>query len=733
MIREALLKLELPYVNQFILSGTPFLANIDAGVLNPLNLILLLGDFIFAYHLFVFVHLLLAAAAMNLFLRFNLRISPMASLPCSILYSFGYVWSSSGNGFYRCAYLVPLFFLFFINTNLLKTSCLKKRFLLFVGATISLSLLIICGNFLEACFTALLGISFMLFNFFILGFLRKKWKWKSLAASSAVFLFSGMLSAPQTIPSVIASLDSYRNVGIPLVEAQQWSFPPARLIEFIIPCAFGDRSDFGLWTNGIYTVQETFSKTGESPFADSIFIGLLPLLGLLIFIIRKPNRKNIFMLLALIFSFMLAIGKYSFVYRLFYHYLPGFKMFRHPEKFMFFVHFWLIACGAIGIDSIRKISSTLLKKVLISIGVFTLILCLVLFAGILLFILQPANFAKYFVGLGSLWNGDKIFIWLLSMTSSSIFALGLTLIAGKYLFNRRRWLISAFGAIAFCHALFVCYSVKWTIPRSLIENIEAWTSKIGDFDKLNWRIYQTGSFKYINKLENYCNDRFVESKLCEFRTLKCNLPALFGIRTVKGFSPLLSQKYSDIMNFEVNDPEKVLDQLSVKYIAARYLSPNNCPKNSRIIFSDEAADFSLIENLNAYPRVEALNQTLLSENNDSGKPRAFILECDSLNKVIVNISDGPGKVILRDFYMKGWTCRNSKGKLIDIERSKEGFMNVFCENRDDMLVFEFYPPGLSIGFLLALSAIVMMFLFFILIHFAFASRNADSKQCRVPI
>ena len=143
----------------------------------------------------------------------------------------------------------------------------------------------------------------------------------------------------------------------------QWSWPPAETIEFIAPGYMGWRSgdpsgpywgalgrapqwrpEFGL--NGINFKLETFYK-GLIPF---LFLGL----GIYQSLIRKRDvqeqrQQIIFWTVAMVVTFVLSLGKYTPLYRIFFE-LPGVSSIRNPVKFMQITQFAMGFLAAVGLD-----------------------------------------------------------------------------------------------------------------------------------------------------------------------------------------------------------------------------------------------------------------------------------------------------------------------------------------------------------------------------------------------
>ncbi len=560
-----------------------------------------------------------------------------------------------------------------------------------------------------------------------------------LAISSLAI--SLMLASPAIIPAMHSASDSYRKGGIPLEEAQLWSFPPARTIEYLIPFFFGDRQDFGLWCNRIYGPADPVSKTGGGPFADSIFIGLPIILGLLFFLFRKKNARDIFMLSALLFSILLSFGRYTPLYSLLYHVLPGFNLFRHPEKFLFWTQFWLIACGSLGLNSVPTASKKNMRIFLAVTGALSTILIASLAVYIIAFALAPDWLSSVPVKYGSKWNGERIFIWGALVLGSSAISSAILFSALRLLRGNRCLSPLLIAAVSVAQIYFASSISLWTIPGEILEKTSKWTDVLPETGLKMWRISRTSSFHWpLSSLEQV-SDRFVAAKLDEYASLECNAPALSPFTTPIGFSPVLERSYSEIMNLELNDPERVMDESSVRYIACAWIANDNIPLGSRAIISNPEKNFCILENTDARPIFSAVQKSIqIPEAADArffrkkiispGRDTIFVektpsnfkdIDCakDPIVKIIpdndsrryrFSMEGGPVWLRLNMRNLDGWSCRNSKNEKLEIVSAQGGMMAVFIPECNDEIIFEFFPPGLQLALLLFLAGILSIFI-----------------------
>lgn len=735
LIREALNAGSIPFLNPFILCGTPLLENMDAGVFNPLNILLLAGDDIFGFGLFIFVHYLLAAICMYCFLDKGFGFNRWIASIGAGSYVFGYLWSMSDKGFYRCGYLIPLFFL--IQIKLFQEKDKYGRSILAVLMAVVLSLLLTCGNFLEAYFSVIFAGIFVLFVL-ISRSGREAFSDNLKAVKAFVFsvALSAAISAPLLIPVILNSYSSYRAKGIPLLEAQEWSFPPTRLLEYFAPYIFGDRNDNGLWVSGIYKPADTFTQSAFSPWADCIFIGIPLMLGFLMFTRSVGSWKSRFILFSLIFSLLLALGRFSPIYGMVYSILPGFSMFRHPEKFMFWVNFFLIIGGCFGLQRIYD-GNDWRKLMRLSDFLFVAILSVSILM-VVIFCFYPDKFTAFFQNMGSFWDGERIFTWLITMVSVPLISL---LLVRVVCVNPEKSPLCFLTIISFSSFLFLGANVEWTMPEKDLRSVHSWDEKIPEFDRNQWRIFSNRKFNYPLICDGETGDEFRVGKLMERANLYCNLPTVKKIRTVSGFSPNLNAEYVEFMNFEKQNPDRVLDLLSVKFVCVQEIPSGKVPAGSKVVYENKDAGVMILQNCDSLPRIKPYSSFIKCDTDDfmaktfdpsrdihnsftlcdpppnykgnKCNPAASVKILESgFNGTVLEIQDGPSWILVRDWYFKGWNCRDEKGNILPVVKADGGLIAFFVDSKSARVKLFYRPPGLNAGVAVMAAGLLMLILYF---------------------
>jgi len=147
----------------------------------------------------------------------------------------------------------------------------------------------------------------------------------------------------------------------------QWSWPPSETIEFLAPGYMGWRSGEptgpywgALGRHPQWSPQ--FGINGINFKLETFYIGFIPLMflffGLYASLIRKRDdqaarQAMLFWTGAMAVTFLLALGKYFPLYRIFFE-LPGVSSIRNPVKFMQITQFAMGIIAACGLDYFLK-------------------------------------------------------------------------------------------------------------------------------------------------------------------------------------------------------------------------------------------------------------------------------------------------------------------------------------------------------------------------------------------
>ncbi|MCE5228796.1 YfhO family protein [bacterium] len=162
------------------------------------------------------------------------------------------------------------------------------------------------------------------------------------------------IGAVQLLPSADYAAQSMRQ-NPSLEFSGTFSFIPGNIVTILAPRFFGYGSDPALteyyWRSGNY-------------WEMTLYIGMLPLMLIVPGLMAAPRRRAIvFGSCAALFS-LIALGRFTPLFPIIFDYVPGFKLFRGPSKYILVTEFCLVTLAAFGLDGILKELETGARKLL---------------------------------------------------------------------------------------------------------------------------------------------------------------------------------------------------------------------------------------------------------------------------------------------------------------------------------------------------------------------------------
>jgi hypothetical protein len=167
-----------------------------------------------------------------------------------------------------------------------------------------------------------------------------------LFGSTLVFAFG--LAAVQLLPTAEYLLQSQRSSAVDYDFAMSYSFWPWRFLSFIAPDLFGNPAIGDYWGYANY-------------WEDAIYFGLIPFfLAVAAAVTRGRQVKDTsfigprfiwFLLILILTSFVIALGRNTPIFPWLYRKIPTFDMFQAPTRISILAVFSLSVLAAIGADS----------------------------------------------------------------------------------------------------------------------------------------------------------------------------------------------------------------------------------------------------------------------------------------------------------------------------------------------------------------------------------------------
>ncbi|MGE5197775.1 MAG: hypothetical protein ACM3IL_04650 [Deltaproteobacteria bacterium] len=326
---------QFPLWNPYTFCGYPWFANPANQMSYPLNFIFLFLPVNVAINYSFMLHILIAGLGMYLFVASILK-DKFPALISALVFMFSPVF------FLRCfaghltvvhAYSwIP--FIFFTADLFLR----KRKGIYVLLTALFLGLQLLTGHS-QTCFYTLLGIC-LYFIFFSIADYRQNRDKRALfyRAKSLAFILAlaAGIAAVKIIPNIELTRLSNRSIPDPAFVGF-FSFPPSNFITYLLPEFFGDGLNVPYW--GSYNLWEMCG-----------YVGILPLVLGITSVLCKRNRYTVFFSFLAVLGILGSLGSHTFLFKLFYYFLPGYNKFRGHSKFLILFFFSIAILSAYGVS-----------------------------------------------------------------------------------------------------------------------------------------------------------------------------------------------------------------------------------------------------------------------------------------------------------------------------------------------------------------------------------------------
>lgn len=334
---------QLPLWNPYNGAGAPLVANYQSALFYPLTWIGLLLPLAWAMSVTSALHLFIAGWGMWLFTG-RLGIPALGRGVSALAFGLtGYLVARLGT-YPMIAAVAWLPFMMWAALGVIQRKRLRD-----VGwLALATGLQLLAGHAQTAWYSLLLVGLFSLYM--ALRHREKDW-WQRLGLAAVGVMLGAAIAAVQLWPTAELLRTSQRSDGVDFDFAMNFSYGPARALNFIAPNVFGSPGD------GTYLTEGAF-------FEDAVYIGLLPLLSALAAILGwlvRRFRKGLdelpaastvlFWVVILIVAFVFALGNHSPVYPFLFRNAPTFDLFQAPVRWHLWTVFALSVLAGIGTRS----------------------------------------------------------------------------------------------------------------------------------------------------------------------------------------------------------------------------------------------------------------------------------------------------------------------------------------------------------------------------------------------
>jgi hypothetical protein len=165
---------------------------------------------------------------------------------------------------------------------------------------------------------------------------------RTLPRLLSIALLAAALGAVQLLPTIDRVAGTVRGGGLGSADADRWSTPPQRLVDFVLPRFWGDsgRDEAGLWFGWNLHDQ-------DFPYVVALYSGLLLTTLAAAALLRWPIPYRGAWLFAAIAGVLLALGRHGPVWGAL-RTLPVLSFVRYPEKFLVLTAAVVPIAGALG-------------------------------------------------------------------------------------------------------------------------------------------------------------------------------------------------------------------------------------------------------------------------------------------------------------------------------------------------------------------------------------------------
>ncbi len=737
----------LPMWDESNFSGHPIMTTRGGGgMVYPLNIFYFVLPVHFGWTVMYTIHLFLAGMGMFLLLK-EFKLSSLASLTgaCTFMFAGQLITTTEGGHLARmiAAVYLPYSFLFL-------SRALRRRriidFIIFGGIT---GLFILAGH-VQISYWGMIGV--VIYFLYDVSRRSKKLQIHGMFRLSGLFIVSiiilFLILSIKLLPPALSLGYGARGITRGYVYTTSWSIPTSELINLIAPHFTGILQNY--W-------GENFFKL------DSRYLGILPIIlfGCAFFYKKDKHLIKYFAFFTFI-TLLLALGKNTPIFKIYYYLIPMAKKFRGPSMFFFLTTFGVTTLTGFGMQAIidaieEKQSDTKKKKIFylfIATGIIFLFTLIINIGdrGILRWL--NSHFIEEWTGILSrsgiqqkmsilMANFDNLkkSLWISTM---------LFIINGGLIFSIIKNKIDY--RIAIPVLLLILLIDVWSIDRKYLRSVESPKEYFAPDD--------------ITRFLSSDNDIFRVFPLNYENRDRNGYFQYHGIDNVGGYGPNPPRRYQEFIgagnsvifsapNFFIYP--HTLSMLNVKYIIAPLLPEDlsKYPESTREIIEQYRTFYSnfepvgsegrylVLKNTNYLPRAslvsnysvvktenEALNTVLSptfnagnivilednpNEKNFDNKGSVSVIKYISNERIFKVSSEKSEFLLIRENYHPHWNCYIN-GEKEKVYRANYVFYGVFVPEGNHEVQFVYESKMFNIvslfsliGFLILISAVIISF------------------------
>lgn len=669
---------DLPLWNPYALSGGPFVANPQVQAFYPLNLLLLAGPLRITITLCAIAHLWLGGALQYAYLR-SLGLRRLAACLGAVCFMLGghliagyYAQNVTRN----CALVWLPGMLWAAHMAVSKRSA---PWALAGAGFVGLS--IFAGFPQTTAYAIILVFGQVALSQAMCGTIRLRALAADWAMTSGFLLLAAGLTAVQALPSLELLRLSVRQA--PSFDfASLGSLPPYQVAAFALPNVFGSPA----YHNSVF---------GAMFWEACVYVGVVPLMLLMVPAAggRQALLKRFFLLFAAAFL-IVALGRYTPVWRLIYDHVPFANTFRFPARALGMVQFVLACSAAVAVASLAQWRRTKSERLAWS--------------------LTWSAAATF--GLGAALAGSVLFRERLLSASRTLIesrysgaeiATKLAKLPGLIALQQQAILIALLFAVLGLALLIVCRRGLLT-PRPAIA--AALLAATADLLVFAFPLMRPGDFAKHAAPPAYSSALSLDRN--SYRILPMS-EALFernsgpvnGYQNVHGYDPLILASYArfvaringtDVTSFTPNTADITApDSSLVRLLNARYVISTKPLRSGKLRLVQRRPSLFVYENTAALPRAWLVPEALVVGNDDAALDHVAGAHFDPTRQVVISGSNaaslgaGPGSAAAG----RGGSGKDLGTVTVRSQQSDQISLHVSCARDCYVVLSEVYCPG----------------------------------------
>ena len=354
-----------------------------------------------------------------------------------------------------------------------------------------------------------------------------------LGRTMAGYLGAGIsamaISAVQLLPTAEYLLLSQRAGEYGFENAMTYSFWPWRFLTFLLPDLFGNPATGLYWGYGNF-------------WEDAVYIGLLPLLLAMGYLIRSLVRKEgtekavkekmnpnpgLFLGVITLISFLLALGDNTGLFPFLYNNIPGMDLFQAPTRYTIWGEISLALLAGLGANEISKLAGKRLYVTRLAVAG-----CISIVAGAVLAGLYLDDIRVSFI-----YSAGRV--GLIGCLAAILF-----LAMPERKDNRKN---QVWGILVLCLVCFDLINAGW----GLNPGIEMGFYDVPDTKAVEGRVWMPSDVEYNLKFKEFFRfDTFEPGVNWDdmHQVFLPNLPMLHGRSMVNNFDPIVPAYYQEWMD-----------------------------------------------------------------------------------------------------------------------------------------------------------------------------------------